>query len=205
MRSFTSLSALADREGDRHFVKFFIKHLFKRAIYLDFWFSSAERWWVVHSRFVFFGIKQKSDCFFYLYGLREGDHCAINCCLDKLNSGRLLNIKIKLGRMVESSRCVSIVETKFSLTSGWIYDWFNMNTSVIFTFSVKQLCYNWILRFNDALWESRRELSTVPTSIVLQTTVSHALPLILISTIRKTVPLSSKKGRNNSHDIVFPN
>ena len=63
----------------------------------------------------FIWIKQKSDCFFYLSGLREGDHCAINCCLDKLNSGRLLNIKIKLGRMVESSRCVSIVEATLPL------------------------------------------------------------------------------------------
>ena len=60
-------------------------------------------------------IKQKSDCFFYLSGLREGDHCAIDCCLDKLKSGRVLNIKIKLGRMVESSRCVSIVEATLPL------------------------------------------------------------------------------------------
>ena len=60
-------------------------------------------------------IKQKSDCFFYLSGLRVGDHCAINCCLDKLKSGRLLSIKIKLGRMVESSRCVSIVEATLPL------------------------------------------------------------------------------------------
>ena len=79
------------------------------------WVETAERWWVVHSRIVFFGIKQKSDCFFYLSGLREGDHCAINCCLDKLNSGRVLNIKIKLGRLVESSRCVSIVEATLPL------------------------------------------------------------------------------------------
>ena len=41
----------------------------------------------------------------YLSGLREGDHCRYNCCIDKLNSGRLLCVRIKLGRMVESSRC----------------------------------------------------------------------------------------------------
>ena len=89
----------------------------------------------------FIWIKQKSDCFFYLSGLREGDHCAINCCLDKLNSGRLLNIKIKLGRMVESSRCAQkrIVETKFSLPLIYNYE---LNTSVIFTFSIRQLYYN---------------------------------------------------------------
>ena len=65
----------------------------------------------------FIWIKQKSNCFFYLSGLREGDHCAINCCLDKLNSGRVLNIKIKLGGMVESSRCAQkrIVEATLPL------------------------------------------------------------------------------------------
>ena len=59
----------------------------------------------------FIWIKQKSDCFFYLSGLREGDHCAIDFCLDKLKSGRVLNIKIKLGRMVESSQRLSVVES----------------------------------------------------------------------------------------------
>jgi hypothetical protein len=36
VRSFTSLFALANREGDRHFVKFLLRSTFKRAIYLDF-------------------------------------------------------------------------------------------------------------------------------------------------------------------------
>ena len=40
-----------------------------------------------------------------LSGLREGDHCRYNCCIDKPNSGRLLCVLSKLGRMVESSRC----------------------------------------------------------------------------------------------------
>ena len=36
------------------------------------------------------GRQISSGCNFYLSGLREGDHCTINCCLDKLKSGVLI-------------------------------------------------------------------------------------------------------------------
>ena len=36
------------------------------------------------------GRQISSGCNFYLSGLREGDHCTINCCLDKLESGVLI-------------------------------------------------------------------------------------------------------------------
>ena len=36
------------------------------------------------------GRQISSGCKFYLSGLREGDHCTINCCLDKLKSGVLI-------------------------------------------------------------------------------------------------------------------
>ena len=97
--------------------------------------------------------EQKSRCHFYLSGLREGDHCEINCCFEKLKSGRLLNIIIKLGRMVESSRCVSIVEATLPLVVNWLkcnviceqqyycFVDYEPNYSVY---------YNWISRFNNA-------------------------------------------------------
>lgn len=54
-----------------------------------------------------------------LSGLREGDHCGKNCCIDKPNSGRLLYMSIKSGRMVESSRCSA--EHRGSIASIDIY------------------------------------------------------------------------------------